>query len=637
MSGGWLCGVPPNGSSSSRGALLPVVNEPVGRVRFARHARTRNADRGSVMWWGEVRSTSGSGKLVGVVTLFVLGSCLAGCGGRSDTPTSAPQIGPRSLTIRTGSARRFSGGCTSSPLGHLGEGRALGRWSGRLSAEGIGQRPLSRRSTRTPVALKADAGWLMSARATPAQVDQYLARRNAPGFNSLPPRNGSPGWIPDGAMRPTAGEVTSARDAGGLLDCGCEPRVETVLGVDRLDHRQGSSARHGRHARLRVSRLARRRDRVVRRHRRPTEPPRVVRLGCVDRQPVQGQGQSDVVGARRLRAADRLEGAARARAIAGGIKSTGARQLFMAEASPPDSVPSEVGFRSILDQNSFYGYGPDGRGAVYETADRAWTMSPTRPAWMQEGTARIRTTSVTSARSRGTRRGRFWSVLAGGTAGDGFGSVTSGNGRTSPVAVEPRSRYSTYAFELFDSLPWWESSRPARTRSTRASSSSRPATAVGRLWTTYVGTHVRSPVAAGVRSRDRVGANLLGRHVRAGRADTRALVRPHHGQLHRHQQRVRLREPPNPQVQHARKRGDGTDDWVLVLDSTGSPRCGTITTSGRYTVAPTGVGARSPQRPRRSVRHRPRARDVHERLVTSSDGRSFTAFAGSRAGWPSNP
>ena len=38
------------------------------------------------------------------------------------------------------------------------------------------------------------------------------------------------------------------------------------------------------------------------------------------------------------------------------------------------------------------------------------------------------------------------------------------------------------------------------------------------------------------------------------------------------------------------KRGDGTDDWVLVLDSTGSPRCGTITTSGRYTaprVAPT--------------------------------------------------
>ena len=194
-------------------------------------------------------------------------------------PDFAPQIGPRSLTIRTGSARRFSAIGASSPLGHLGEGRALGRWSGRLSAEGIGQRPLSRRSTRTPVALKADAGWLMSARA-PHQVDQYLARRNAAGFNSLlPPRNGSPGGYPTAPDAPNNWQGDPPLATPGDYSCGCEPRVETVLGVDRLDHRQGGSARHGRHARLRVSRLARRRDRVVRRHRRPTEPPRVVRLG----------------------------------------------------------------------------------------------------------------------------------------------------------------------------------------------------------------------------------------------------------------------------------------------------------------------------------------------------------------------
>ena len=31
-------------------------------------------------------------------------------------------------------------------------------------------------------------------------------------------------------------------------------------------------------------------------------------------------------------------------------------------------------------------------------------------------------------------------------------------------------------------------------------------------------------------------------------------------------------------------RGDGTDDWVLVLDSTGNPRCGTITADGVYTA-----------------------------------------------------
>ena len=54
---------------------------------------------------------------------------------------------------------------------------------------------------------------------------------------------------------------------------------------------------------------------------------------------------------------------------------------------PPDSIPGEVpDFGPIVDQNSFYGYGPDGIGTVYETADRAWKATPTRPAWMQEGT-----------------------------------------------------------------------------------------------------------------------------------------------------------------------------------------------------------------------------------------------------------
>ena len=33
-------------------------------------------------------------------------------------------------------------------------------------------------------------------------------------------------------------------------------------------------------------------------------------------------------------------------------------------------------------------------------------------------------------------------------------------------------------------------------------------------------------------------------------------------------------------------RGDGTDDWLLVLDSTGKPRCGTITATGVYTAPP---------------------------------------------------
>jgi hypothetical protein len=34
-------------------------------------------------------------------------------------------------------------------------------------------------------------------------------------------------------------------------------------------------------------------------------------------------------------------------------------------------------------------------------------------------------------------------------------------------------------------------------------------------------------------------------------------------------------------------RGDGTDDWLLVLDSSGTTRCGSITTAGVYTAPAT--------------------------------------------------
>jgi collagenase-like protein with putative collagen-binding domain len=33
--------------------------------------------------------------------------------------------------------------------------------------------------------------------------------------------------------------------------------------------------------------------------------------------------------------------------------------------------------------------------------------------------------------------------------------------------------------------------------------------------------------------------------------------------------------------------GDGTDDWVLVIDSTGTPTCGSITKTGVYTAPST--------------------------------------------------
>ena len=67
--------------------------------------------------------------------------------------------------------------------------------------------------------------------------------------------------------------------------------------------------------------------------------------------------------------------------------------------------------------------------------------------------------------------------------------------------------------------------------------------------------------------------------VRAGAC---TLVRPDNRQLHRDQRRIPVRNAGVRSFTTPGKRGDGTDDWVLVLDSTRAPRCGSITTEGVY-------------------------------------------------------
>ena len=129
-------------------------------------------------------------------------------------------------------------------------------------------------------------------------------------------------------------------------------------------------------------------------------------------------------------------------AIAKGIKAAGATQPFMAEANNPDSLPAEAGeFGPLLDTDSFYGYGPNGLGFVYQTADRAWRLSPTMPAWMQEGTYEFENNlGHFSGQPWDTRRGRYWSVLAGGTAGDGFGSRDVWQWQNLPASLTDRWR-----------------------------------------------------------------------------------------------------------------------------------------------------------------------------------------------------
>ena len=131
---------------------------------------------------------------------------------------------------------------------------------------------------------------------------------------------------------------------------------------------------------------------------------------------------------------------------------------MMAEPSPPDGIPGEVpDFGDLVDMNSFYGYGPDGIGTSYVTADRAWRFSPTIPAWMQEGTYEYEdNTGEFSGEPWETRRGRFWAVLGGGTAGDGFGSKDVVRWKVPESLSTPGAEYSTHAFDLFAALPWWE-------------------------------------------------------------------------------------------------------------------------------------------------------------------------------------
>src|SRR4029434_11042346 len=126
---------------------------------------------------------------------------------------------------------------------------------------------------------------------------------------------------------------------------------------------------------------------------------------------------------------------------------------------PPGMLATDAtDFARGLDMNSFYGHGPDGAGAVYETADRAWSVEPPKPAWMQEGTYEYENNmGHFSGQPWDTRRGRYWSVLAGGTAGDGFGSTQAWRGENIPASLTtPGATYSSLAFELFSSLPWWD-------------------------------------------------------------------------------------------------------------------------------------------------------------------------------------
>jgi hypothetical protein len=312
-----------------------------------------------------------------------------------------------------------------------------------------------------PWRVQADAAWFLSTSATPEQVDAYLATRKAQGFNSfylmamVPPGgyaavprapdnyNDDPPFATPGLFSTAGGSVASERYWAGIdsiVDKAAASGTVVMLAYTYLGYQGGSSGWY--QDLLAQPSLQACLDWGLWLGARYKGKSNLIWFALGDYTPPAGS-----------------EGEARALAIIAGIKAAGAQQLFMAEPSGGAAVPTidAPAFASVLDMNSFYGYGL-GHGEDYMEADRAWAVTPVRPAWVQEGGYEYENnTGGFSGQPYETRRTRFWGVLGGGTAGDGFGSRDAYQMQDFPASLStPGATYSTYAFQFFASVPWWD-------------------------------------------------------------------------------------------------------------------------------------------------------------------------------------
>jgi Protein of unknown function (DUF4038)/Putative collagen-binding domain of a collagenase len=439
-----------------------------------------------------------------------------------------------------------------------------------------------------PWRVKADAGWMMSSEATPDEVLEYLDQRKAQGFNafylhaavhpggyaSLTAPNNWQGAMPFAVPGDfsTAGTVPGSERYWSwidwIIDQAAARDIVVMLAYTYLGVGGGPQGWYAEvMAQPSRASLYSWGEWLGRRYK---DKENIIWFGLGDYAPPAGS-----------------EGSLRAVAIADGIKHAGATQLFMAEANPPDDIPGEhPDFGPIVDMNSFYGYGPEGDGAVYVTADRAWREDPVKPAWMQEGTYEYENNSGHFSREPwDTRRGRYWSVLAGGTAGDGFGSMAVWQWADIPDSLStPGAHYSEVAFDLFDSMPWWE----------LAPSGTDPGFTGQDLITAGQGTWggLDYITSARTAAHDWLLAYVPVSHQgrRTFSVDLSAMAGP---------SRARWFDPAtgnflvisdgysepesgSREFTTPGLRSDGTDDWLLVLDTNGANSCGSITPSGRY-------------------------------------------------------
>jgi hypothetical protein len=158
----------------------------------------------------------------------------------------------------------------------------------------------------------------------------------------------------------------------------------------------------------------------------------------------------------------------------------------------------------------------------------------------------------------------------------------------------PGASYSSAAFDLFASLPWW-TLRPSGTD---------PGFAGSTLVTSGQGAWGGDDYITSALTDDRhwllAYVPVTGHGHRTFDVDLGAMAGPVRARWFDPAGGTYLTASDGYEFAAERERSfttpglrsDGTDDWLLVLDSAGSPRCGTVTESGLYTApdnTPSGV------------------------------------------------
>jgi hypothetical protein len=447
-----------------------------------------------------------------------------------------------------------------------------------------------------PWRVQADAAWFISALATPAQVDTYLATRKAQGFNAFyfmamvhpggyPSVPNAPNNYAGVAPFTTPGNFLTPNELywqwiDGVVDKAAAQGMVVMFAYNYLGYpglQQGweneVSAMSQADATTWGTWLG---------NRYKTKA-NIIWFALGDQTPASGSTREQ-----------------NCLATIAAIKAARAAQLFMAEPMGGNSNPimDAPAFASVLDLNSYYGYGPNNHGDCYPQADRAYRgVTPPKPVWVQEGGYEFENnTGGFTGQSYETRRTRFWSVLAGGTAGDGFGSRDAYQWISFPSGLgTPGATFSKAAFELFATLPWWDL-LPSGTGTGFAGKTlvtSGGGTNGGLDWVTSAVTSTGSHLLAYIPTTGGTAARTITIDMTAMKGSAQASWwDPATGA------RTAIGAFPNTGAQAFTSPGanaGGQNDWVLLLDAAGMGPCGSISATGLYTApaaVPTGGACR---------------------------------------------